>query len=124
MDYVKLLKVAVQKGLDKTAENIQRDMRAIVAPHSVTHRELTIVIEKPSEKVRRIGSYDRGVRFLNDGNKGVTNKPMSFVPHKPYNGSQAWRNMNPKTGKVYIRNQRGYDGLGFVEDIAKKYNGR
>lgn len=110
------VRALARKRLQKRAEAIRDEMRAMVAPHSVTNRELKIQVHKIDPYAYAVGANDRGLYFLNNGSNPVRGKFMSFRPYKGY-----WDNIDPKTGYVYFYNRAGFNGIHFVEEVARRH---
>ena len=104
--------------LDKVAEDIEAEMKAIVSEHSRSGEALSAIhIEKNGEYSRLIGaSGNEGAKhlyYLDQGNAG------------------SGKRIYPKTSKaLYLKDYdiyRGavnaYDGIHFLKKIADKYNG-
>lgn len=126
MSLESVVKGFIDGSLEEIAENIRNDMVAEVSKHSRSGAAVRAIrIEKLSETSYFIGAHigsdwrDGGLHlyFLDQGNGG----PGKTI--KPKDGKKALGPLPPYKEHPggYRANVSGYDGIGFVKDIADKY---
>lgn len=110
-------KIALEH-IDKVAEMIEDDMKAVVSQHSRSGQALgAIHIEKPAEFIRYIGARgNEGAKhlyYLDQGNAGsgkrIYPKDSKALYLKDYG--------------IYRGAVNAYSGIYFLKEIADKYNG-
>lgn len=96
------------------AELVRDEMRAIVVNHgTTTNREQKIVVTQIDEFHYSVGANDTGLYYLNNGNGG---RNASITPSRKKAMLFVYK------GELMLRSKvRGYDGIHFVEEVARRH---
>lgn len=113
MSLVERLETVTKEKLEEVANEIEAEMKAIVAKRSSTGRESKITNVPEGDMARFVGTTDLGLYYLDQGNGG---SGSTIYPRVKRAMAFDWK------GQYWVRKQvSGYDGIHFVREVADRH---